>query len=519
MSHMIYPPRAYGRECNLAISFAHQNDFLDITRNHTNPVYRRVVDSDTGQLNVKGYAIANNGSGGVVSMIFASSSTTFVSSDYGLTWSTYTSTPSVATAPADMAYGNGTYVTVAWAGSTPIRYSTDGGVNWTAVAYASYMKGIMYADSQFISCGSLNFYTSPDGITWTTRGPYGSGTQYWSRLCYNTSNGDYVAVANTSSTGVYAAKSTDNGATWTTYAAQSGYWRGVAYGNGTYVAVGNSGVVMTSSDGETWISRTPPTSGNFYDIKFGNGVFLACVHTSSDLYCVYVSEDGITWDACRTPPTYAFAITYDSVNSKFIIVGNSFRPWYYDGNKQCCFQTTDYAFTGPYTLAANKMSYNLADGSWQLGSSGTGNFTFGFWVQSQNSNTRLMLSNTDINVSPTYWRFVFTQSTSYALFENRVSGSTTWTVTSNPAVQNILDYPVYICIQRNGTNLSIYANGNLMKTQSSFTQTFAPGNGLYIGIPEWQNILDYSLAEYPISISDITYSETIRDVFPRRPVK
>ena len=50
--------------------------------------------------------------------------------------------------------------------------------------------------------------------------------------------------------------------TWTSQSAPTttGIWSGVAYGDGTFVAVSSTGSIMTSSDnGVTWISRTGPT--------------------------------------------------------------------------------------------------------------------------------------------------------------------------------------------------------------------------------------------------------------------
>ncbi len=47
---------------------------------------------------------------------------------------------------------------------------------------------------------------------------------------------------------------------------------GVAYGGGTWVAVGASGEVLTSVDGTTWTDLTPsPTSYDFLDVAYDNG--------------------------------------------------------------------------------------------------------------------------------------------------------------------------------------------------------------------------------------------------------
>jgi hypothetical protein len=51
--------------------------------------------------------------------------------------------------------------------------------------------------------------------------------------------------------------------------------RAVTYGNGLFVAVGDSGVVITSSDGITWTSRTSGVNNILYGITYGNGLFVA----------------------------------------------------------------------------------------------------------------------------------------------------------------------------------------------------------------------------------------------------
>jgi hypothetical protein len=52
-------------------------------------------------------------------------------------------------------------------------------------------------------------------------------------------------------------------------------FRAVAYGNGLFVAVGDSGVVVTSPDGMNWSGPIFTTDQNFYGVTAGNGGFLA----------------------------------------------------------------------------------------------------------------------------------------------------------------------------------------------------------------------------------------------------
>jgi hypothetical protein len=59
-------------------------------------------------------------------------------------------------------------------------------------------------------------------------------------------------------------------------ASEASSWRGIAYGNGIYVAVATGGTnqVMTSTDGTTWTARA--AEANFWQaVAAGDGYFMA----------------------------------------------------------------------------------------------------------------------------------------------------------------------------------------------------------------------------------------------------
>lgn len=79
-------------------------------------------------------------------------------------------------------------------------------------------------------------------------------------------------------------------------------WRGVAFGNGVFVAVASSGTgtrVMTSSDGLTWTPRQSATDSDWNAVTFHNNLFVA-VGTDA----VMTSTDGISWTAVTAPLGY-----------------------------------------------------------------------------------------------------------------------------------------------------------------------------------------------------------------------
>ena len=92
----------------------------------------------------------------------------------------------------------------------------------------------------------------------------------------------------------------------------------VIFADGQFIAVGDSGVIITSPDGINWTTRTSGTSNNLQGITYGNGLFVV-VGASGN---ILTSSDGITWTS-RTSGTSAQIRKIIWVNNLFITVGNS----------------------------------------------------------------------------------------------------------------------------------------------------------------------------------------------------
>ncbi|MBF0342726.1 MAG: hypothetical protein HQL06_00700 [Nitrospirae bacterium] len=66
---------------------------------------------------------------------------------------------------------------------------------------------------------------------------------------------------------------------------------GVAYGSGIYIAVGEKGVILRSTDGVTWAQVNTGTTEMLLKAVFGNGLFVVVGYNGS----VLTSSDGLTW--------------------------------------------------------------------------------------------------------------------------------------------------------------------------------------------------------------------------------
>ena len=171
-------------------------------------------------------------------------------------------------------------------------------------------------------------------------------------------NGTFVAVGS----GGKMAYST-NGTTWTPVANSSfgtsfNNIYGVAWGNNMFIAVGQSGKIAYSTNGTTW---TPVTNTTFPDIMvrgiaYGNGKFVAGGYGGRLAY----STDGINWtpvaDSKIVNEAQVSQVIYG--NDKFVARASSQLVYSTDGIN---WQTSTHPFTGsinPIAWGSNKFVAN-----------------------------------------------------------------------------------------------------------------------------------------------------------------
>ncbi|MEQ9301793.1 MAG: MBG domain-containing protein, partial [Cyclobacteriaceae bacterium] len=240
------------------------------------------------------------------------------------------------------AYGNGTYVAIN-NHNTSFVYSTDG-VNWTEgqLDYSEWWD-MAYADGKFVSVGESGYVmTSADGIDWS----YQAVSGYWGGITYG--EGRYVAV------GYYEAMTSTDGINWTELNSIPGAdWYSVAYGNGVFVAVSpDSPYLMTSEDGIAWTAVSDfVVQSDPLDIAFGNGRFVAFGNND-----VYSSTDGLQWTSQSIGFDSWNSITYGA--GQFIIAGSA-----QEGSTAALVSTDGQSFSAVEALNNKSLVYPLfADG-------------------------------------------------------------------------------------------------------------------------------------------------------------
>jgi hypothetical protein len=172
------------------------------------------------------------------------------------------------------------------------QIGTNGDItNWQQVNNTNNFIGIAYGNGQFVATRSNGVHYSNDGITWAATNPVGF---VGGKIAFG--NGLFVTVAN--SGGIGTVWTSPDGFIWTSRtAASNDTWVNITYGNGLFVAVASSytagGGIMTSPDGINWTLREAVGPGGFTDLTYGKGIFVA-VKTGSP-GTMEISYDGFTW--------------------------------------------------------------------------------------------------------------------------------------------------------------------------------------------------------------------------------
>ena len=146
-------------------------------------------------------------------------------------------------------------------------------INWMGCASgtANELRAAAASSNLVVLVGpSGTVVTSGDGLHWTNQTSV-SYSPYFGDVAYG--NGNFVAL-DEAYTGVHTSS---NGVDWVsrpTGSANALY--SIAFGSGTFVAVGVYGTILTSRNLINWAPRSPaPQSATLYDVRYYLGRFVA----------------------------------------------------------------------------------------------------------------------------------------------------------------------------------------------------------------------------------------------------
>jgi hypothetical protein len=204
------------------------------------------------------------------------------------------------------------------------------------------LRSVAYAQGRYVAVGTYTgddkgmIQTSDDGLNWTMRSPQDYSILELYDVAYG--NGTFVAVGWDYYLGRNLYHST-NGINWTSHtnATVSNFY-GVAYGDGLFVAVGDGLLpslggpaaytnrnIYTSPDGITWTGcDSGAPVGDVHSIKdvaYGAGSFVAVDNAGY----TYTSDSGETWtrNIPGSNPAIALNEYVNYCNGRFIALGNS----------------------------------------------------------------------------------------------------------------------------------------------------------------------------------------------------
>lgn len=183
-----------------------------------------------------------------------------------------------------LAFGRGLFVAVTDGATTSAILTSPEGTNWiTHDAGGELLNGVADGGGLFVAVGS-SIVSSTDGISWTNRAG-GFGITLFS-VCYG--NGRFVAVGggcpryHCSSRSVVSA----DGLEWTEFGFDGRVLDCIAHGSGIFVSVGGwscgdfgcptPGAIAISRDGAEWSLAAGPGDFSWLrGVAYGNGSFVA----------------------------------------------------------------------------------------------------------------------------------------------------------------------------------------------------------------------------------------------------
>lgn len=194
-------------------------------------------------------------------------------------------------------------------------------------------------------------------------------------VTYGLVNGRGLFVALAASGTLNRISTSENGIDWTVQTTPfDNTWKGIAYGNGVFVAVGDGtgSKVMRSVDGINWtLISSAITNGNYTwkDIAYGSGLFVAVA--SLGTYAIMTSPDGTTWSVftgAGNVNSYGITkITFGLVNGLGTFIAYGYTSKNVNGEKTMLRSTNGNVWTTTSVHAIiSQLRYHITGIKWGL---------------------------------------------------------------------------------------------------------------------------------------------------------
>ena len=280
--------------------------------------------------------------------------------------------------------------------------------------------------------------------------------------------------------------------TWTAGTeGEDNQWRGVAYGNGTWVAVTNSGtnrIQYSKDNGVNWTAVAAPNSNSWYDVEYGGGIFVAMGGGNSNSNRAAWSTDGVNWTAT------------DLTNENSFTASDS--PFICSSHGGVSPQHERFVAVG--RLGTNRVRYSSDGKTWSsaVGSTNSGwygvCFGLNMWVAVASSGTNRVMYSTDATDFSSWtevaaaednsWRSVAYGNGKFVAVAkdgtNRLMYSTDATSWSNSGVSGFDNTTVWMWIKFGGGYFiagGYNGTSNYMYSTDGLSWSAISGTGSYYG--------------------------------------
>ncbi|WOO43334.1 hypothetical protein [Rubellicoccus peritrichatus] len=225
----------------------------------------------------------------------------------------------------DVAFGEGLYVVV---GDNGRILTSETGNIWEIEisSFTGDIRGVTHADGVFVAVGQqFTFLASENGKDWQSQVSgtlnFLNGVAEVNGLFVAVGDFDTILTANTVIPTGLDLWSLRNPV------ADGDTINDVVYGNDSFVAVGDNGKILTSTDGENWISREvielngDPLTENLQGVAYGNGIYLAVGGQK-----LVSSSNAINWNVITTWTVPVNSVTFGE--GLFVVTGDESSIFY-----------------------------------------------------------------------------------------------------------------------------------------------------------------------------------------------
>lgn len=224
--------------------------------------------------------------------------------------------------PYKYAFGNGLYVSAE-------GYTSKDGLHWTSNPTMRengvYLWDIVYGKGRYVGVGftpgnddTVPVWTSTDGLNWTKATDFKASVS----VPHIVFNGVRFVVAGGNNAESFIFTSED-GLKWTTRKSGLGTdLKGLAWGNGTFVALGyQGGKFLVSKDGITWKKVAVPTNIDMWELSFGRGVGGDAFFATNGVGTNLMSKDGVKWTLVKKDANGILWGGFQRIKDRYYIAG------------------------------------------------------------------------------------------------------------------------------------------------------------------------------------------------------